>query len=129
MSWLEHLQGLAYLTLHRDFTARWRIDSVVVLADDLDNPPPPKQPTPARRSAVSSAPRVPFPTERPADSARATASPVSAPAPAAAAETAESLAPARLAPLRGTAEPRLRCRRCELPLDPILAERGLHVLC
>nr|WP_276612101.1 competence protein CoiA family protein [Kineococcus vitellinus] len=28
-----------------------------------------------------------------------------------------------------TRPPRLRCRRCERPLDPLLAEYGLHILC
>ena len=143
VDWLGHLERHGYVTIDRDPASPRTITQVTVLGDleGASSPPPsaaaPFRPTPPY--VLTTRPTAPTPRARSARAWGGQSQPEPSPA---LPGTANATEPERAAPQRnrsGTppvaAAPRRpptptpRCRRCRLPLDPVLADTGLHVGC
>lgn len=128
VSWLDHLDECGYVAVRRDRFENWRVDHIEVLGD-LDAPPPRRPPTPVRGS-VPPGPR-PSPTHSGTSSQPSPPQHLAPTAPSAGvqATTPSGNVPLVASPTPPRSEPVARCRRCRLPLDPLLAHVGLHISC
>lgn len=132
VGWLAHVEREGYVDIVRDRFDRNKIVKIVVRGDLKDRPGP--------RPAAPPAPPAPVAAPAPYVRSRARSVPPRAvkppPAqdePAWAALVREELGARPVdgstAESRPIQNARLTCRRCRLPLDPVLADTGLHIGC
>lgn len=133
VGWLAHLEREGYLDVERDPRQPGQIVKITVRGD-LEQPPepraaparPPAPPTPTRQPAEPATPRPPA---SPARSAAVTREPTVDLVRLVLADLPERPRPSPRPPDGNQPLQRATCRRCRQPLDPVLAEHGLHIGC